>query len=116
MLEVIEVDFRRRIWVGRRDGVGRNEVVRVHTDTRPVVDEGALPVSAVMPEARNDHAMRPDSPERSMYGNTDSSSKTTGVKGIPLAFGGHTGCAVEANLTVRVRARLLVVLPGITSV
>ena len=65
--------------------LGDYGVVRTHADTRPVADDPALPVSAVMPEARNDHAMRPDSLERSTYGNTHNSSKTTGVKGIPAS-------------------------------
>ncbi|KBR64796.1 hypothetical protein K883_02551 [Mycobacterium sp. TKK-01-0059] len=106
--EVKEVDAGVGIW--NRIRIARYYgVVRTHADTRSPAEDPALPVSAVIPEARNDHAMRPDSLERSTYGNMYSSSKITGVKGIPAVFGGHTGCLGVANLTVRVRARLLAV-------
>lgn len=101
--EVKEVDAGVGIW--NRIRIARYYgVVRTHADTRSPAEDPALPVSAVIPEARNDHAMRPDSLERSTYGNMYSSSKITGVKGIPAVFGGHTGCLGVANLTVSARS------------
>jgi hypothetical protein len=72
-------------------GIDRRELIRIHADTRPEFDAAEGLPGAVIPEARNDHAIREKSPDRSIYGKAIRPSKATGVKGVPLELAGADG-------------------------